>query len=258
MKKKAFFISMLFLMGFDSNFLFSQFNEKIKNINIKAESKNDFNSQLKNELAKLKKGEPLGLSVFSKTLTELPSEEMEKIGNNLQRLGIICEKMKEVPIFIKNFTGLRVLSISSKNLKSKFPDLSGLTNLEYLGIDGLNDLTSLLSAIKDSKKLNDVTFSGKNLSNISPKIGQLVNVKRLEISGTFKTVPLEMGNLTNLERLSLSSKNLSTFPKFIEKLEKLAHLHISGQSVKTLPPGISELPKIENIWVDREHFYPNY
>ena len=87
--------------------------------------------------------------------------------------------------------------------------------------------------------------------NLPTSIGQLKNLKKLEITGTFTglsgVIPPEIGGLTSLESLKLSSFNLrGTLPFELGQLTNLKSLQINQTQIReSIPSQIGQLSNLE-------------
>ena len=62
-----------------------------------------------------------------------------------------------------------------------------------------------------------------------------------------KTLPVELGELTYLQKLYLSCSQLSVIPSEIKNLTNLQELNLSSNQIKELPPQIGRLRNLENL-----------
>ena len=112
--------------------------------------------------------------------------------------------------------------------------------------EGLYDCTGL--------KILNLTGAGIG-GTISPKIGQLKNLERLELGSNNISGPLpdEIGELSNLEILNIrGSKEIGQIPSSIGNLKKLKSIHLTHMS-GAIPKEIGDIPGLEEI-----HFYSEY
>lgn len=72
-------------------------------------------------------------------------------------------------------------------------------------------------------------------------------------SNQLQSIPVNMGNLTNLLSLHLTDNKLQSLPNEICKLTKLATLHFSKNKLMgKLPLGIRELPRLRSFQSDNK------
>jgi Leucine-rich repeat (LRR) protein len=90
-----------------------------------------------------------------------------------------------------------------------------------------------------------VNLFDKNLTTLPPEIGNLKNLEYLSLgSNELTTIPKEIGNLTNLEVLWLTGNQLTTIPPEIGNLKNLEGLSLYDNPLTTLPPEIGKLTKL--------------
>ncbi|OLY64971.1 hypothetical protein BWD12_18470 [Leptospira santarosai serovar Bananal] len=64
---------------------------------------------------------------------------------------------------------------------------------------------------------------------------------------TLTTLPKEIGNLQNLQKLNLNNNPLTTLPKEIGKLQNLQQLFLGGNQFTTLPKEIGNLQNLQKL-----------
>lgn len=110
----------------------------------------------------------------------------------------------------------------------------------------------LLEIIEWAKK-NKRTFldlSGKGLTHLPPQIGQLKNLKTLELrENKLINLPSEIGLLKGLQDLYLSANQLTELPSEISHLKNLTWLDIRNNNLSTLPQEIGELTNLETLYL---------
>ena len=79
-------------------------------------------------------------------------------------------------------------------------------------------------------------------SPLSPEIGNLIYLKRLELESSGVThLPVEIGDLTDLTYLDLEGNELTSLPSEIGKLSNLTHLILRANDLASLPTEIGGL-----------------
>jgi len=104
------------------------------------------------------------------------------------------------------------------------------------------------SKYDDENCLIELSIYHRELTSLPPEIGNLTNLRRLTLSGQLTGLPSEIGNLINLQYLNISGNKLITLPPEIGNLINLEHLNISGNQLVNLPPTIGKLTKLK--WLD--------
>jgi Leucine-rich repeat (LRR) protein len=155
------------------------------------------------------------ISAHSQTITLLDSVSLDttKMYTDLKlalehpdqviRLSLRKQKLKEFPKEILRFKNLQYLDLSKNNLKELPPEIGELQHLQYL------------SAFKN------------DLESFTPEIGKLANLKWLILNqNDIGLLPPQIGGLTKLEYLDLWSNNLDHFPDELKNLKKLKWLDL--------------------------------
>lgn len=144
---------------------------------------------------------------------------------------------------ILGLSNLEQLKVSSDNLDSQI-DFGALKKLKKLDV-GYSGLTSIANlGLKELKNLEELQIGGnKAIDNIDPII-HLTKLKILSSGNTsIKTLPEELGNLTELESLNLTlNRTLTTLPNSLAQLKNLQYLDVSRTGVGMLPEGTAKLP----------------
>lgn len=164
------------------------------------------------------------------SITRLP----ESIGrlNNLQYLDLKCNgKIRELPASFQKLQNLVHLDLSCCAVVIGLPEaLRGLTSLEHLNMLNL--------------------FIGQSHEmDILDSMGNLLNLKYLNISHTYCSVVDFIGTLTNLEHLDLSNNwEVNHLPDSIANLNNLHTMDLSFcGSLKSLPESIGNLKKLQTL-----------
>ncbi|KAL4600594.1 hypothetical protein ACB092_11G210200 [Castanea dentata] len=142
---------------------------------------------------------------FNQTQGRLPSN----IGitlSNMEYLSISYNQFAgSIPISISNASNLNALALDGNKFSGKVPSMEKLYKMAFLLIDqnnlrngGANDL-SFLYVNKFGGELP------KCIGNFSTTLNSLI----LGHNKIFKNIPIEIGNLINLERLNIEQKKLS-------------------------------------------------
>ena len=128
------------------------------------------------------------------------------------------------------------------------PEIGQLTKLEYLSISKLQitKLPNEISSLKNLRVLRiDSCQSLEKFPRIICKISDLRKLRLVE-NENLKELPPEMGNLTNLQELSVRSIRLPKLPSEIQQLMKLKILNLDG-FLPSFPLAICSLTQLENL-----------
>src|ERR1700743_839751 len=66
-------------------------------------------------------------------------------------------------------------------------------------------------SVNDFVKLSEIQFTEKSITSIPPEIGQLGNLQRLDLGyNKITSIPSEIGQLGNLQRLNLCNNEITS------------------------------------------------
>ncbi len=96
--------------------------------------------------------------------------------------------------------------------------------------------------------LKGLDLEDRQLKTIPIEIGQLTNLKKLNFNeNELKEIPKEIGKLTNLEELYISGNMLTTIPIEIGKLTNLKKLNILVNKLKEIPKELGQLTNLQKL-----------
>ncbi|XP_038680875.1 receptor-like protein 7 [Tripterygium wilfordii] len=162
------------------------------------------------------------------------------LGKQTEFIGLLVQKCNirgEIPHFLKNFTQLNLLVLTSNHLRGQIPHW--LTNLTRLTILSLNDNEfhgPFPHQISELVNLDVISLGGNHLNgivNLNPFFN-LHHMKMFGISGNDFTL-LQVTNTNATLRkwllLALGSCNLREFPDFLRYQDKLKFLDLTGNKI---------------------------
>ncbi|CAH8563776.1 unnamed protein product [Dicrocoelium dendriticum] len=160
----------------------------------------------------------------------------------LQSLDISENGISELPASISKLRGLQVLACASNKLHVIPEEISHLSNLQILNLIN-NKLSFLPISIGNLKSLLVIHVDHNELDHIPSQLFHCSSLTELSVSNNFifGYLSSEIGSLTNLRALNLSSNQLKKFPAELSQLEKLEYLNLNGNCTKTLELDISRL-----------------
>lgn len=101
-------------------------------------------------------------------------------------------------------------------------------------------------------------FSSKKVANPPQEIGFLTWLTYLELSSYgFSALPKEIGLLTRLTHLDLSFNDLAYLPEDIINLTQLTHLYLCGNDFTEFPLNIAHLPQLTHLYLTSDTKLPN-
>jgi Leucine-rich repeat (LRR) protein len=119
-----------------------------------------------------------------------------------------------------------------------------------------NQLSSLPPEIGNLVNLRDLDLSHNNLSSLPPEIGNLSSLVQLKLpNNQLSALPAEIGNLSILRLLYLFDNQLTILPPEIAKLDSLCYLDLRGNLFQSIPFEIHPLERLgtlEQCYEDNE------
>jgi Leucine-rich repeat (LRR) protein len=186
-------------------------------------------------------------------LTSIPDEIYEL--KNLKHLEI--RRMNELWFDPSRFDGSGIHKLVLANVTTRIMSDEG--NPIALQLDLFPNLTELVlgdemsevpASLYDLTQLTHLEIYSAGLSEISPAIGNLVNLEFLNLSSNegLETLPNEMGNLVNLSELNLNACSFSELPVCLGNLTALTSLDVQYNPLVTIP-------EFAGNWVNLTHLY---
>ncbi|XP_057825177.1 disease resistance protein RUN1 isoform X1 [Cryptomeria japonica] len=187
------------------------------------------------------------LELWDQELSSLPSGFGDL--KNLRHLELRnCGKLKRLPISFKELTLLQHISLGGcDNLNLELDILENMTKLEYLDIESCNRLSEELPRhITNQASLTELSC---RLREVPVNIDQLTKLQRMNISGTMLTsLPTSVGDLSSLTSLRIwNSPKLECLPDSLGRLNLLQHLDIACKGVKSLPKSARQLINLQTL-----------
>lgn len=172
----------------------------------------------------------------------------DAIRHQTDRLYISGHRLTELPERIRELTELRDLEIFEQDLYRLPEALFDLSKLEHLKImtADLERIPSSIARLKNLKTLciqcasSDRPTPGYQvkpkeqigLNRIPPEIGELEQLERLTIQYTsIQELPIELAKLKQLRSLEIGMCMIDRKPDFLSHMEQLKHVHVSQHSL---------------------------
>ncbi|KAM2107785.1 hypothetical protein EV2_024579 [Malus domestica] len=164
---------------------------------------------------------------------------------------------KLVYLNMKDCKSIRMLNKNIGKLKLlKTLIISGCSNLNESSVDMMRNMESLKVLEADEIPVNQVLTAGGQLIESWPARSSYIfwtslpcSLVSLSLSGrnlSNEDFPMELGNLSSLEKLNLQSTSVCSLPSCIKGLKKLCELNFGGcKSLKELVG----LPKVKHVFV---------
>ncbi|OAY24862.1 receptor-like protein kinase HSL1 [Manihot esculenta] len=161
---------------------------------------------------------------------------------------------ESLPLDISSCQNLHHLDLSQNCLTGTLPHtLADLPNLRYLDLTGNNFSGDIPESFGRFQKLEVISLVYNLFDGVIPPfLGNITTLKMLNLSyNPFSPgrIPLELGNLTNLEILWLTECNLvGEIPDSLGQLKNLKDLDLAVNSLTgTIPSSLTELTSVFQI-----------
>lgn len=163
---------------------------------------------------------------ISAHLTEFP-DALYRLSHSLEKLDLSNNQLTQLPDDLHRFKRLKIF-FASNNPFQRFPDSLGqCPNLEMIGFKA--NKIQQLSETALPPKTRWLILTDNQLKTLPSNIGQLKNLQKLMLAGNqLKALPNSLENCHNLQLLRISANQLDAFPKCLLSLPKLAWLAFSG------------------------------
>ena len=105
--------------------------------------------------------------------------------------------------------------------------------------------------IQENKTEKIINLSKKELGTLPATIGNLKNVEELTLQyDSLTEIPTELGNLTSLRILNLFGNPISNLPESMENLENLEILLLGRTKLTKVPTFLPKLKKLKTLALD--------
>jgi len=205
----------------------------------------------------------LNTDSFEVALTNLVTEEKEKLHNKVNHLAVTHNLLSSVPDIISNLSNLTHLDFSNNSITlvcdaiTSLPslthlylrnnlitdndlpkDMIAMTNLRTLNLSG-NRLSCVPPQILDIISLRNLFLGANNITEVTSDIKRLRRLRLLYLGGNhLKNLPEEIGDLSYMQILLLSDNKLRKLPDSLCNLSRLQCLHLHQNKLMTLPHGL--------------------
>ena len=110
--------------------------------------------------------------------------------------------------------------------------------VEILILRNNKKIKTLSKSIGELKNLRVIDVSGTNLTFLPNEISNCNKLEEIKANASkFKDIPNSIGKLQNLKIINFSYNNLQDIPKSIASCSKLERVNFSDNSIKSIPVG---------------------
>ncbi|XP_014210074.1 leucine-rich repeat protein SHOC-2-like [Copidosoma floridanum] len=156
---------------------------------------------------------------------------------NIKSLSMTCSNLSNtvLDMMIENMVCLEKMNVSNEE--------------DVMGISGniFNEMPTQL--LKNTQTMTELNFRATSLPSVTPKINQLVNLKKLDVGfNCLMWLPEEICALENLECLIVDGNSLFMLPENIGNLKSLKELKANNNALARLPKTFEKLRVLR--WID--------
>jgi Leucine-rich repeat (LRR) protein len=164
------------------------------------------------------------------------------------KLEISGERMKKLLLSLLIVTGSCFAEGSREEDSLALVALQKANPESKMNWDYLQPLDNWSGVILRADRVDSLDLPFCSISILPEEIGNLTNLISLSITSSFLTeLPREIGNLTKLTRLSLASNSITTIPIEIGDLKELTWLSLFNNSLTTIPMNLWNLTNLEYL-----------
>jgi len=158
--------------------------------------------------------------------------------------------LTDLPASLKSFQNIRILDISSNQLKQLTLNIcTDLPRLQQLiAKDNLLTDNSLPKSSLDNGLLTVVNFSGNQFTQFPYQILEIPSLKEVYLgSNQIKSLPRDYTELKSLEILYLGGNQIRYVPDELAQLTSLTNLNLSDNVLTMLPASLARLKKLGTL-----------
>ena len=155
-------------------------------------------------------------------------EEALKTPEDVLKLNLKKQKLKEIPPEVYQFPYLQVLNLSKNKIRYIPKEIGKLELLQDLNL-GKNQIETLPAEIGELKHLRALRMGQNELIELPPEIGQLKELRFLDLwSNNLRELPEEISQLKKLRKIDMRVIQFNDVKqKYMQELIPWAKIHFS-------------------------------
>ncbi|MEM7531107.1 MAG: leucine-rich repeat domain-containing protein, partial [Chloroflexota bacterium] len=165
---------------------------------------------------------------------------------NLKTLDLSQNGLRELSAEFANLSMLKALNLSDNQLD----DISHVTryNTVLTRLDlSRNEFETLPASINQLTDLHTLNLAANKLENLPEGVSRLTSLTMLDMSENQLTNISGIGELTELESLSIDHNQLITIPSEIRGLTHLKEFNLTANQLQSLPSTIGDLAELQQL-----------
>lgn len=170
---------------------------------------------------------------------------------HIRTLEIFCHTDLEIPDALGKLSKLTHLQLGNHGFRHLPDSICNLSELRLLDLSCASDLRHLPDKIRNLSNLEILeigTEESSHLEGLPDSIGRLTDLTRIDVvteSSAFAHLPDSVGCLGSLKRLSIWARGFHALPANIGNLTNLETLTLDvGTSMPTLPESLGNLAQV--------------
>lgn len=170
---------------------------------------------------------------------------IEAYTQQAEDLDLTSLHLKSLPDFLGSLMNLEELNLSDNRLASIPDSVSNITPLKRLDLS-CNGFDRVPEIVFSLTGLTALELGGSRFRTLSDRIERLTHLKVLNLSDVhgLTSLPESLGNLSELEILTLSSSGVTSLPESLGNLRRLQYLGAEDCRLTTLPESFGNLSRL--------------
>lgn len=139
---------------------------------------------------------------------------------------------------------LKELYLIGNNLLKIPEDIDNLTALDFFECTG-NKIENVPTSFSNLENLKTLILKGNNIKIFPEEILKLQNLNVLWVGGKIKSIPENIDDLSQLEKVAFTNTDVSTLPKSFSRLKNLKHIDLSNNQFTVFPSSLLKLTQVK-------------
>lgn len=141
---------------------------------------------------------------------------------------------------------LKELYLIGNNLLKIPADIDNLIALDFFECTG-NKIETVPDSFSNLKNIKTLILKGNNIKIFPEEILKLQNLNVLWVGGKIKSIPENIDDLSQLEKVAFTNTDVSTLPKSFSRLKNLKHIDLSNNQFTVFPSPLLKLKQVKML-----------